>query len=196
MMQRFTKALAERTQSKIKMTYFAGAQLGGERDIVEGVQLGTVGMAVTGVTSHRIWDALWLPYVFRDRDHMWKVLRGPIGEEWNQVMLQERKIRVFGYAYRSPRNLTTSKVKVTKAADLKGLKVRVPEIEGELIGWRALGANPTPMPWPEVLTSLRVRHHRWPGEPVRDHAFEPHVGNPEIPPPDGAHPDGLDGPPR
>ncbi|MBP1779271.1 MAG: yiaO, partial [candidate division NC10 bacterium] len=110
MMQRFTKALAERTQNKIKMTYFAGAQLGGERDIVEGVQLGTVGMAVTGVTSHRIWDALWLPYVFRDRDHMWKVLRGPIGEEWNQVMLKERKIRVFGYAYRSPRNLTTTKV--------------------------------------------------------------------------------------
>jgi TRAP-type C4-dicarboxylate transport system substrate-binding protein len=112
-------------------------------------------MAVTGVTSHRIWDALWLPYVFRDRDHMWKVLRGPIGEEWNQVMLKERKIRVFGYAYRSPRNLTTTKVKVTKAADLKGLKVRVPEIEGQLIGWRALGANPTPMPWPEVLTSLQ-----------------------------------------
>ena len=155
MMQRFTQALAERTQNKIKMTYFAGAQLGGERDIVEGVQLGTVGMAVTGVTSHRIWDALWLPYVFRDRDHMWKVLRGPIGEEWNQVMLKERKIRVFGYAYRSPRNLTTTKVKVTKASDLKGLKVRVPEIEGELIGWRALGANPTPMPWPEVLTSLQ-----------------------------------------
>jgi TRAP-type transport system periplasmic protein len=155
MMQRFSKALAERTQNKIKLTYFAGGQLGGERDIVEGVQLGTVGLAVTGVTSHRIWDALWIPYLFRDRDHMWKVLRGPIGEEWNQVMLKERGSRLFGYAYRSPRNLTTTKVKVTKAADLKGLKVRVPEIEGEIIGWRALGSNPTPMPWPEVLTSLQ-----------------------------------------
>ena len=48
MMQRFVKALAERTGNKIRLTYFAGAQLGGERDIVEGVQLGTVGMAVTG----------------------------------------------------------------------------------------------------------------------------------------------------
>jgi len=54
LMQRFAKALAERTQNKIKLTYFAGAQLGGERDIVEGVQLGTVGLAVTGVTSHRV----------------------------------------------------------------------------------------------------------------------------------------------
>ena len=51
MMQRFAKALAERTQNKIKMTWFGGSQLGGERDIVEGVQLGTVGLAVTGVTS-------------------------------------------------------------------------------------------------------------------------------------------------
>ena len=70
-------------------------------------------------------------------------------------MLKERQMQVFGYAYRSPRNLTTTKVKVTKAADLKGLKLRTPEIEGELIGWRALGASPTPMPWPEVLTSLQ-----------------------------------------
>ena len=155
MMQRFAKALAEQTNNKIKLTYFAGGQLGGERDIAEGVQLGTVGMAVTGVTSHPVWDALWLPYIFRDKDHMWKILRGPIGEEWGQQMLKERQMQVFGYAYRSPRNLTTTKVKVAKAADLKGLKLRTPEIEGELIGWRALGASPTPMPWPEVLTSLQ-----------------------------------------
>jgi tripartite ATP-independent transporter DctP family solute receptor len=156
MMQRFVKALAERTDNKIKLIYFAGAQLGGERDIVEGVQLGTVGMAVTGVTGHRIWDALWIPYLFRDRDHMWKVLRGPIGEEWSQAMLKERGMRVFGYAYRSPRNLTTTKIKVTKAADLKGMKVRVPEIQGEVIGWKSMGANPTPMAWPEVLTALQM----------------------------------------
>jgi tripartite ATP-independent transporter DctP family solute receptor len=156
MMQRFVKALAERTDNKIKLTYFAGAQLGGERDIVEGVQLGTVGMAVTGVTGHRIWDALWIPYLFRDRDHMWKVLRGPIGEEWGQVMLKERGMRLFGYAYRSPRNLTTTKIKVTKAADLKGMKIRVPEIQGEVIGWKSMGANPTPMAWPEVLTGLQM----------------------------------------
>lgn len=155
MMQKFSTMLAERTNNQVKLTYFAGGQLGGERDIVEGVQLGTVGMAVTGVTSHKIWDALWLPYIFRDRDHMWAVLRGSIGEEWGKVMLAERGVQVFGYAYRSPRNLTTTKVKVTKAADLAGLKLRVPEIEGEIIGWKALGASPTPMPWPEVLTSLQ-----------------------------------------
>lgn len=155
MMQKFSKDLAARTNNTVKLTYFPGGQLGGERDIVEGTQLGTVGMAVTGVTSHKIWDALWLPYIFRDKEHMWKTLRGQIGEEWNQVMLKERGVRVFGYAYRSPRNLTTTKVKVAKAADLKGLKLRVPEIEGELIGWRAMGASPTPMPWPEVLTSLQ-----------------------------------------
>ena len=192
MMQKFAKALAERTDNKIKLTYFAGGQLGGERDITEGVQLGTVGMSVTGVTSHPIWDTLWLPYVFRDKDHMWKTLRGPIGEGWGQQMLKERKMQVFGYAYRSPRNLTTTKVKVTKAADLKGLKLRTPEIEGELIGWRALGASPTPMPWPEVLTSLQSGIIDG-QEPLRDHALQQDVGDPEVPLPHGAHPHGLDG---
>lgn len=154
-MAKFHQLVTERTNGKIKGTHFAAGQLGGERDIVEGVQLGTVGMAITGVTGHRIYDAFFLPFVFRDREHMWKVLNGPIGVEWNETMIKERTLRVLGYAYRGPRILTTSKIKVTKAADVKGLKIRVPEIAPMVATWKALGANPTPMAWPEVFTGLQ-----------------------------------------
>lgn len=155
MMQKYAKLLAERTNDKIKLTFFPAGQLGGERDIVEGVQLGTVGMAITGVTGHKIWDALWLPFLFRDNEHMWKVLRGPIGEEWGQTMLKDRGMEVTGYAYRLPRNITTTKTKITSAADLSGFKIRVPEIAGMVSGFKAMGANPTPMAWPEVITALQ-----------------------------------------
>jgi tripartite ATP-independent transporter DctP family solute receptor len=154
--EKFAKLVAERTAGKVKLSYFGAGQLGGEREMVEGVQLGSLGMVITGVTGHRIYDAFFLPYVFRDRDHMWKVLNGPIGEEWNQTMIKERSLRVLGYAYRGPRQLTTSKVKVNRAGDVKGLKIRVPEIAPMVATWRALGAAPTPMAWPEVFTALQT----------------------------------------
>jgi tripartite ATP-independent transporter DctP family solute receptor len=154
--EKFAKLVAERTAGKVKPSYFGAGQLGGEREMVESVQLGSLGMVITGVTGHRIYDAFFLPYVFRDRDHMWKVLNGPIGEEWNQTMIKERGLRVLGYAYRGPRQLTTTKVKVNKPGDLKGLKIRVPEIAPMVATWRALGAAPTPMAWPEVFTALQT----------------------------------------
>ncbi|HSB81935.1 MAG TPA: TRAP transporter substrate-binding protein [Candidatus Methylomirabilis sp.] len=154
-MERLSKLVKERTGGKVDFTHFGGGQIGGERDMVEGVQLGTVGMVITGVTGHPIYDAFFLPYVFRDREHMWKVLDGPIGEEWNQRMIKERGMRVLGYMYRGPRQLTTTKRMVKTAADVKGLKIRVPEIAPMLATWKALGASPTPMAWPEVFTGLQ-----------------------------------------
>jgi tripartite ATP-independent transporter DctP family solute receptor len=154
-MERFAKLARERTGGKVEFTHFGAGQIGGERDMVEGVQLGSVGMVITGVTGHPIYDAFFLPYVFRDREHMWKVLYGPIGEEWNQRMIKERGMRVLGYMYRGPRQLTTSKRLVKVAGDVKGLKVRVPEMAPMLATWKALGASPTPMAWPEVFTGLQ-----------------------------------------
>ena len=64
-------------------------------------------------------------------------------------------MRVLGYMYRGPRQLTTTKRQVKAAADVKGLKIRVPEIAPMVATWKALGASPTPMAWPEVFTGLQ-----------------------------------------
>lgn len=153
--QKFAKLVGERTNGKVKIDYFGAGQIGGEIDMVEGIRLGTVGMVLTSTTGHSLFDVLWVPFTFRDREHMWKVFNGPIGEDWNQRMIKERGTRVLGYGYRLPRNLTTSKVKVTKVADMKGLKVRVPEAAPIVAGFKAFGANPTPMAWAEVFTALQ-----------------------------------------
>lgn len=155
MWQKYATAINQKTNGKIKINFFPAGQLGGEREMVEGLQLGTQGMVVTSTTGYPIYDVLWIPYTFRDLDHEWKVMRGPIGQSWSDQFVKDKGIRVMGYAYRSPRNLTTSKVQVTKAADLKGMKIRVPESPGIVAGFKAMGANPTPMAWPEVFTALQ-----------------------------------------
>ncbi|HEX9015342.1 MAG TPA: TRAP transporter substrate-binding protein [Chloroflexota bacterium] len=155
MWQKYAQTIKEKTNGKINISFFPAGQLGGEREMVEGLQLGTVGMVVTSTTGYPIYDVLWIPYTFRDLDHEWKVMRGPIGQSWSDQFIKDRGIRVMGYAYRSPRNLTTSKIQVTKAADMKGMKIRVPESPGIVAGMKALGANPTPMAWPEVFTALQ-----------------------------------------
>ena len=152
---KYVKLIEERTNGKVKISFFPSGQLGGEQEMVQGIQMGTVGMVNTSTTGYPVYDVLWIPYIFRDRDHMWKVFRGPIGEQWSNQFIKDRGIRVMGYAYRSPRNLTTSKLKVTKVSDLKGAKIRVPESPGIVAGFKSFGANPTPMAWPEVFTALQ-----------------------------------------
>ncbi len=152
---KYVKLIDERTNGKIKIDFFPSGQIGGEQQMVQGIQMGTVGMENTSTTGYPVYDVLWIPYIFRDREHMWKVFRGPIGKQWSEQYIKDRGIRVMGYAYRSPRDLTTSKLKVTKVSDLKGAKIRVPEAAPIVAGFKAMGANPTPMGWPEVFTALQ-----------------------------------------
>jgi len=80
---------------------------------------------------------------------------GPIGQAMHQEFLTRRGIRVLGIVNRGPRHLTTSNRPVRTPADLAGLKLRVPEKPVYLAAWRALGASPTPMAFPEVFTALQ-----------------------------------------
>ncbi len=152
---KYVQLIDQRTNGKVKISFFPSGQIGGELEMVQGLQMGTVGMVNTSTTGYPIYDVLWIPYIFRDMSHMWKVFRGPIGEQWSNQFIKDKGIRVMGYAYRSPRDLTTSKLKVTKVSDLKGAKIRVPESPGIVAGFKSFGANPTPMAWPEVFTALQ-----------------------------------------
>ena len=86
---------------------------------------------------------------------MRKVLNGPIGDELAATLLKSG-IRVLGWWERGPRMLTTNKA-VKSPADLKGMKIRVPEIPVSVDAWRALGTNPTPMAFGEVYSGLQQK---------------------------------------
>ncbi len=156
---KFAGLVKEKTNGEVEVQVFPSSQLGNDRDMIEGMQLGTVDFAlVAGVLSNfepRM-GILEMPYLFRDINHMRKVLNGPIGNELLGSLLKRANIRGLGWWERGPRELTANKP-VKTPADLKGIKIRVPEIPVSVEAWRALGANPTPMAFGEVYTALQQK---------------------------------------
>jgi tripartite ATP-independent transporter DctP family solute receptor len=153
---RFAKLVEERSKGTVKVAVFAGGALGGEKDVLEGMRVGSVHLSLIGLTLMPFLDVIWGPYVFRDNDHAKKVLRGEIGQSWKDRVLKESGgLRLLDYVYFGPRQLTTKNTPARTPAQLKGLKIRVMEAPIYLATWKALGASPVPMAWPEVFTGLQ-----------------------------------------
>jgi tripartite ATP-independent transporter DctP family solute receptor len=96
-----------------------------------------------------------VPYVLRDYDHFWKFWNGPVGKIVNDVPLKEKGVRTVGIVYRGPRLLTANRP-IKTPAEMKGLKLRLPEIKPWMEVWKSLGAQPTPVPFQEVYMALKT----------------------------------------
>lgn len=157
--ERLRALLAERSNGRIQVQNFHAGQLGAERDMYDSMQIGAIEMGRSGSLIISVaapqYAALDMPYVFRSQQHLRNVLAGPIGQSMHQEILARRGVRVLGIVNRGPRHLTTRNRAVNTPADLAGLKLRVPEIPVYVAAWRALGASPTPMAFPEVFTALQ-----------------------------------------
>ena len=157
--ERFKELAAERSNGRIKVQTFHSGELGAEKDMYDSLQFGSIEMGRTGslIISAVVpqYGALEMPYVFRSQEHLRNVLKGPIGEEMHREILTNKGIRVLAIVNRGPRQLTTKDRDVRTPADLRGFKLRVPEIPAYVEAWRALGASPTPMAFPEVFTGLQ-----------------------------------------
>lgn len=155
---KFGEIVEEKTNGSIKVEVYPDGQLGGDRDVIEGMQLGTIqGTTVsTGPVasfSKRL-NVFDLPFLFKDRETAYRVLDGPIGEE----LLQDLpSVGIIGLNYweNGFRNLTNDVKEVTKAEDIKGLKIRTLENSLHMDAWKELGASPTPIPYTELYTALQ-----------------------------------------
>jgi tripartite ATP-independent transporter DctP family solute receptor len=154
---KFAELVNQKTGGKVKVEVYPSSQLGNDRDMAEGLQMGSVDFAlIAGVLGNfePTIQLLEMPYLFRDDDHLRKVLYGPIGQEIFDKLLKNAGIRGLAYWDRGPREVTSNKP-INSPADLKGLKIRVPEIPPMVAAWKAMGANPTPMAFGEVYTALQ-----------------------------------------
>ncbi|MFD0958169.1 TRAP transporter substrate-binding protein [Paenibacillus chungangensis] len=155
---KFAELVKEKTDGSVEVEVFPSSTLGNDRDLIEGMQLGSVDFAlVAGVLSnfYEPYSILELPYLFRDVDHLKNVLYGDVGEQLKQDLLANAQVRGLDFWLRGPRELTANR-KIEKVEDLKGLKVRVPEIPASIAAWKAMGASPTPMAFGEVYSSLQT----------------------------------------
>ena len=157
---RYSERIAQRTKNNVKIDVYPSTQLGNERDMVEGLQLGTIDLVVTStgplggfVPKMFIVD---LPFLFRDREHAYKVLDGPIGRDLLDAFAA-KGIKGLAFWENGFRQITNNVRPIEKPEDLKGIKIRTMENKVHLASFRAFGASPTPMAWSEVYTALQQK---------------------------------------
>lgn len=152
------KRLAEKSDGQLQMEIYPSSQLGGERQCLELLQIGSLAMTKVSASvmenfSPKV-QVVGLPYLFRDREHVYETLDGPIGEE---LLADGERYWLRGLAYFDAgyRSFYTKERPVRQPADLDGLKIRVQESAVALELVRQLGAAPTPIAWGELYTALQ-----------------------------------------
>ncbi|REJ10302.1 TRAP transporter substrate-binding protein [Halobacillus trueperi] len=148
----------ERTDGRVKIEVFPNSEIGAERELTEGMTLGTVDLVVSStapvtnfVPELGVLDA---PFIFKNREEAVSVLEGEVGDTLFSKMEGEGIIGL-SWGENGYRHVTNSVRPVEKPADLEGLKIRTQENDIHLAAFEELGAQPTPMAWTEALTALQ-----------------------------------------
>jgi len=154
----FAEELAMRTENRIMIEQFPNSALGGEVEMLKGVQLGAIDLAfITGAPLPNIVPEVGvfnIPFLFRDAAHAHAALDGPIGQEYLQKF-RAKDLVALAWGENGMRHITNSKRDVRTPDDLKDLKLRLPQSDVMLAGFKALGADVAPLPFPQLYGALQ-----------------------------------------
>ena len=152
------KYVEQKTNGGIKIEVYANATLGDEKTTLEQTQVGAIHFNRLGtsvlVSINPQMAALSMPYLFRDRAHLFKVLDGPIGQELLNSLQKQQLLGLCWYDA-GFRNFYNTKREIKSPADMVGLKIRVQETPLMMDMVRTLGASPTPMAYGEVYSGMQ-----------------------------------------
>ena len=159
--QEFARLIKEGTNGEVIIKVYPAGQLGkGERELLEGLQVGTIHLAVTATGPVSNFSSnmgvVDLPFLFTSPAHVDKVLDGAVGQGLMDG-LQSAGIQGLAFFENGFRNFTNSSRRLVKPDDFKGLKFRTMENPVHLASVRQLGAQAVPMSWGEVYTSLQTK---------------------------------------
>lgn len=142
---------------RIAVNLYPASQLGGEMDMLQTSRDGVLSLVMASGSFTQLCpeaSVLNIPYLFASAPMAWKVLDGPFGDELSQHCLEKTGLRILAYGETGFRNFTNSKRPVAEPKDLEGLKIRVMTTPLFVEMVAALGAQPTPIAWPEVPSAL------------------------------------------
>jgi tripartite ATP-independent transporter DctP family solute receptor len=158
--KRMADEVAAKTNGRVEIQVFPGQQLGSERDMVEGMQLGTIDLAVINTPLLAGFDSRFqlfdMPFLFNDWNHVSKVLNSQIGNDLLKS-LESKSLKAFAFSTAGFRHVLNYKRAVQNPADIAGLKIRTLDNPVHVAIMNAMGANSTPMQYSEVATALRQR---------------------------------------
>ncbi len=156
---KFAELVEQKTNGKIHIDVYHGGQLGDEKAVIEQLQFGAIDFTRVSLSPlaefEKSLNILQLPYLYKDAAQMWRVLDGPIGDQFLNSMEKNNLIGLSWFDA-GARNFYDSKRPITKLSDMKGLKIRVQESQLMMGMVSALGANPTPMAYGEVYSGLQT----------------------------------------
>ncbi|TLU59483.1 TRAP transporter substrate-binding protein [Thalassotalea litorea] len=154
----FQQRLQVLSEGTIKVNVFPAGQLGSEREIIELIQFGTIGMTKVSASSLEAFvpnmKVFGLPYLFQDQQHFWRVLNGPIGK----ALLSDGeryRIKGLGYFDAGSRSFYATENLIQTPSDLSGLKIRVMNSQSAVNMVNTMGGSATPVSWGELYTALQ-----------------------------------------
>lgn len=158
---RFKEVVEATSNGELEIVIYPNSVMGSEQETVQNTRMGTLDMtcaAINNVTSFsKTAGILTLPYIMESHYDAVKMTTGALGEYWRDVLIKEAGVRPLGWCYSNFRNLTNSKKPITKLADIKGLKIRVPKNAQMIATYKAWGLSPVPMAWDETFTALQQK---------------------------------------
>ena len=154
-LNRFGRDLEKTSNGRYQVRVYCSAQLGGEKEMQEMLTIGTLEMTVTGLlnTYEPLFAIFELPYLYRDRDHVFAVNQGQVMDQVASSLLP-RGLRLIGFYENGFRHITNSVRPIETPEDVAGLMIRTPENPAQIETFRALGAIPTPLSFSELYTAL------------------------------------------
>lgn len=160
--EEFRRVLESDTNGAVEVQIFPNAQLGSEQEATQMVKLGLLaanattaaGGLATSVPEAELFN---LPFIFRDLEHCYRVIDGPIGQGLAREIEKKLDCIVLGFWFSGVRNVWNSKRPVRSPADLKGIKIRVMSSPIMIETFNALGAQATPMAFGELYSALQTK---------------------------------------
>ncbi len=153
----FAALVAYKSKGDLEIKLYHSATLGSEQQLQEGVKSGTIDGLIAGTWERFLpWAGVFqTPFIYRDFDHFMKVVTGPVGQELLAAVETELNVKpLFILPHGSFRRPTNEVHAITKPADMKGLKIRDPNVPAYSIVTKAMGAVPVPMDFAELYMAL------------------------------------------
>ena len=153
----FAADVKQQTAGRVNIVLFPSGQLGNEKTMLEGMQIGSVHGGIIGTGSLQPFDPKFgvveMPYAWQSQQHAYRALDGDLGKALEKLA-DARNLVIVSWWENGYRHITNNRGPVTTPADLKGLKIRVTPDKVRLDTFTALGASPAPLAVAELDSAL------------------------------------------
>lgn len=156
---RFKELVEERSNGEMQVNMFLGGQLGNEKDVLELLKIGQTQMALTGGLYRsdyaKEYDPISIPFLFPTWEAVEAFYSGQFGDKIKELAAEKGGLVDFGPQKRAPRHMTANR-KIVVPEDMKGMKMRLPQVPVWVEVWEQLGVLPVVVPAPEIYLAMKT----------------------------------------